>query len=169
MPDVREAVDDWLNALGHPVPPEGLRAALDLLVGEGYDVTQASMVLTVVAREVEHDEPVRAQQYLRSFVGDRNLTLMYRVFAVMLARGPEPESRDEEPVTATFEPEEAAKIKYLIRHELRKMARGRPKMAAKFGDEADFTSFDRKRAALESCYRKLGGDPDNITNRGTND
>lgn len=164
-----EVIDDWLNALGKPVTDEGKQAALDLLVGHGYNLSAAAMVLSVVAREVEHDQPERAQRYMRSFVGDRNLTLMYQVFAVMLARGSVPEPKDEEPITATFEPEEAAKIKYLIRHELRKMARGRPKMAVKFGAEADFTSFDRKRAALEACYRKLGGDPDNITNRGNDD
>jgi len=84
-----EVVDNWFDALGKPVIYEGRMRALRLLETHGYDRAEAAMVIDVVAREVHHDQPERAQRYLRTFLDD-NLTMVYQVFAVMLARGPNP-------------------------------------------------------------------------------
>lgn len=84
MPDT-DVIDDWFDALGKPVSPDGIALATALLVDHGYDEKQAGMVLWVVAREVTHDQPDRAQKYLRSFVGS-NETLVLRCLATMLAQ-----------------------------------------------------------------------------------
>jgi hypothetical protein len=73
---------NWFDSLGQPVPAERLEATLELLVEHGYDRGEAVMVLGVVAREIAHDEPDRAQRYMRSFVG-RDETLVIRALATM--------------------------------------------------------------------------------------
>lgn len=70
----------WFDTLGRPVSQERKQAALDLLGREGYDSGEASMVLSVVCREIEHDEPARAQKYLRSWIGN-NETMVMRTLA----------------------------------------------------------------------------------------
>lgn len=76
---------DWFDALGKPVSEHGRRAALDLLVAEGYDAGEAAMVLTVVAREIEHDQPAQAMRYMESFVGRRHRTMLIRTLATLTA------------------------------------------------------------------------------------
>lgn len=61
---------DWHSALGHPVNEEGRVAAAALLAEHGFHVGNARLLIDVVAREVERDEPERAIKYLRSFVGE---------------------------------------------------------------------------------------------------
>lgn len=78
--------DGWLDACGSLVGQPGRQAAFDLLVGEGCDPGETSLVLTVVAREIEHDEPERAQQYLRSWLpAGGSETLLMRTLATLVA------------------------------------------------------------------------------------
>lgn len=78
-------VESWFDALGKPVHDSQARVALDLLVGEGYDKTETSMVLAVVAREIEHDNPQACFRYLRSHLGEENETLVLRTLATLAA------------------------------------------------------------------------------------
>lgn len=76
--------DGWFMSLGNPVSPARRRAALELLTAEGLDPTEAALVLTVVAREIEHDKPAQAQQYLRSWLPRRGSeTLLLRTLATL--------------------------------------------------------------------------------------
>jgi hypothetical protein len=62
---------DWFSSLGHPVSEEGRRAATSLLVEwYGAHAGNARLVIDVVAREIEHDNPERALACLRSFVAE---------------------------------------------------------------------------------------------------
>lgn len=72
----------WFASLGHPVPPHRLKAALGLLRHAGRNVGEGAMVLQVVCREMEHDEPERAQRYLRSWIGSDE-TLVLRVLSLL--------------------------------------------------------------------------------------
>ena len=69
-------------------------------------------------------------------------------------------------ITATFEEEEACKLRSLIRVELRKIPGARVRLAKKWGDQVDYTQLSHRQAVLEACYRNLGGSPENITRRG---
>lgn len=74
----------WFDSLGKPVSQTRRQAAYQLLVGEGFDPGETAMVLTVVAREIEHDEPARAQKYLRSWMPPyHNETLLMRTLATL--------------------------------------------------------------------------------------
>lgn len=73
---------DWFEALGKPVHPSQRQAALDLLTDEGYNPGEAELVLAVVAREIEHDNPEAAIKYMRSFVGHSE-TLVIRALATL--------------------------------------------------------------------------------------
>jgi hypothetical protein len=84
--------DSWFDALGHPICSWQRLAAVQLLETEGYDRAQACVVVAVIAREMEHDEPERACRYARSFVYDehpdgpcRSETLVLRVLAALAA------------------------------------------------------------------------------------
>lgn len=52
----------------------------------------------------------------------------------------------------------------LVRMELRKHLRGNRRLREKFGDEYAVADRDQRRAFMEDVYRRLGGDPDRITN-----
>lgn len=77
-----EADGGWFNSLGKPVPSDRLEATYELLVEMGYDPMETGMVLGVVAREMAHDNPERAQRYMRSLVGSDE-TLVMRALATM--------------------------------------------------------------------------------------
>lgn len=73
----------WWDALGKPVAAENVRAAADLLVDNGMGADYVALLLPLVVREIEHDEPERAQKVLRSTVhellgayGNETLVLM---------------------------------------------------------------------------------------------
>lgn len=59
---------NWWEACGSLIGSAGRQAAFKLLVSQGCDPGETSLVLTVVAREIEHDQPERAQQYLRHWL-----------------------------------------------------------------------------------------------------
>lgn len=77
--------DNWFEALGKPVHPSQCQAALDMLVGEGYDACETTLVLSVVVREITHDNPKACYAYLRSHLGKRNETLVIRTLATLAA------------------------------------------------------------------------------------
>lgn len=78
----------WFDALGHPVPERRRAAALDLLVRNGFDAKEATVVLGVVCREIEHDEPARAKRYLDTFLVRKNQTLVYMTLATLTSPAP---------------------------------------------------------------------------------
>jgi hypothetical protein len=80
---------NWWNALGKPVPQENILYALDFLTDLGYDPAATQMVLAVVCREIEHDNPKLALRYLRSHLGRQNETLVLTCCA-KLCVGPRP-------------------------------------------------------------------------------
>lgn len=53
----------------------------------------------------------------------------------------------------------------LIRQDLRKLDKSRQRLREKLGSEYDPARQDPREAALESAYRRLGGDPARITGR----
>lgn len=68
------------------------------------------------------------------------------------------------PVTAdVLEPHEVHVLKSLVRQAYRKSLRGRASAARKWGEGFDPEAFDIREDILRSAYRKLGGDPLNIT------
>lgn len=78
--------EGWLDACGSLVGTKGREAALTLLADNGCDRGEASLVLTVVAREIEHDNPDAAQRYLRSFLpAAGSETLLLRTLATLVA------------------------------------------------------------------------------------
>lgn len=85
--------EGWFDAFGHPVSQWQRLEAVNLLVDNGYDRAQACLVVAVIAREVEHDEPQRAHAYARRFVyedhpdGKRHSdeTLVIRLLATIAA------------------------------------------------------------------------------------
>lgn len=72
----------WFDQLGKPVSPERAEAALDLLTEQGLHRGNASLVLSVVCREIRNDNPDAAQRYLRSFIGNDE-TLVLRTCATL--------------------------------------------------------------------------------------
>lgn len=80
------AADNWFDALGLPVNTSQRVACVDFLAAEGYNAGEAALTVSVVAREVEHDQPDRAIRYMRSFVG-RHETVVLRALAVLCAGG----------------------------------------------------------------------------------
>lgn len=79
--------DTWFEALGRPVSDAGRQAALDLLLfGTDQPWAHCEMVLDVVCREIAHDEPDRAQRYLRSFLpAAGSETFLFRILAALCA------------------------------------------------------------------------------------
>lgn len=77
---------NWFDALGNPVSQEGRAAACEWLVGEGLDPMEVDMVVAVVAREIEHDEPDRAQRYMRSLC-DNRVDVATRAIAILCTTG----------------------------------------------------------------------------------
>lgn len=76
---------DWFDALGHEVSQHSCAACCDLLVNEGYDVTEVLVTLSVVVREIRHDNPAAAVRYMESLVGRSNQTLVIRTLATLAA------------------------------------------------------------------------------------
>lgn len=79
-----KATDGWFDALGKPVGEQRRREARDLLVSFGRDPEETALVITVIAREIEHDEPARAFRYARTFIGSDE-TLVIRTLATLAA------------------------------------------------------------------------------------
>lgn len=78
--------DNSFDALGKPVPAAGRKAAYDLLVEEGCDPGEAMVVVPLVAREVEHDNPDRAQSILRGWLpAHGSEVFLFRVLATLLS------------------------------------------------------------------------------------
>lgn len=81
--------EGWWDALGHDVPVPRMVAAIDLLVDNGQNRGEAEIVIQLVAREIRHDNPDRAQRTLRSWLpayGSETLLLM--VLATLAADDP---------------------------------------------------------------------------------
>lgn len=76
--------ETWFDALGHPVHQAGRQAAWELLVSQGLDADEASVIIPLIAREVEHDNPERAQKILRNWLpAHGSEILLMRTFAVL--------------------------------------------------------------------------------------
>lgn len=73
---------DPFNAMGRPIPPAGREAAFDAARAMGLDTGDAWEVTGKVARALEDDAPLRAQQ---AGLAHLDLTGYYRMAATMLA------------------------------------------------------------------------------------
>jgi hypothetical protein len=69
------------------------------------------------------------------------------------------------PTTVQLTDFETGVLLGLVRQGLRKESRNRVNLVGKYGDEARLAATEQRRALLEGLYRKLGGDPAQITNR----
>jgi hypothetical protein len=78
--------ESWWDALGKPVPEEARCAAYDLLVANGCNPGEAALVVPVVCREIEHDEPDAAQKVLRHWLpAHHSETLVLQTIATICA------------------------------------------------------------------------------------
>lgn len=63
----------------------------------------------------------------------------------------------------TFDEREVGYLQSIVRMELRRQEKKLVHLYQRFGDATDPTGPQQKIAMCEEMYRKLGGDPENIT------
>lgn len=76
---------DPLDAMGHPIDPDGRQEVIRLLMDLDRDMQTAMIAADQVAVALEANEPKLAFVACRTFLGASDVTLHFRVVATLLA------------------------------------------------------------------------------------